>query len=164
MPTIFCGANPHRSREIWQYVSMINTAAATYNWDNVANYDYTFRHLMEFNPGRSWANTYNQMWNLSMKDPISKNNGISYHKGGPGNGSGNNHARGVPNFSHNNNNGGSSGNSANHAKKKGRLAYCLYFSRGEKCKYGNKCRFIERCSYCDAADHHVLICPKLKKD
>ena len=56
--TIYCGINPHTAKEIWQYVSVINTAAATYIWDNVANYDYTFRHLMEFNPNRSWAKTY----------------------------------------------------------------------------------------------------------
>ena len=71
--TIYCGANPHRSRKIWQYVSVINTAATAYIWDNVANYDYTFRHLMEFNPQHSWASTYNQMWNLSMRDPLPKN-------------------------------------------------------------------------------------------
>ena len=65
--TIYCGANPGRSKEIWQYVSVINTAAAAYAWENVANYDFTFRHLMVFNPQRSWALTYNQMWNLSVK-------------------------------------------------------------------------------------------------
>ena len=26
---------------------------------------------MEFNPSRSWAVTYNQMWNLSMTNPLS---------------------------------------------------------------------------------------------
>ena len=57
--TIYCGANPHRSKEIWQYISVINTAASSYVWDNVYNYDITFRHLMAFNPNRSWAVTYN---------------------------------------------------------------------------------------------------------
>ena len=57
--TIYCGANPHRSKEIWQYISVINTAATAYSWDNVYNYDITFRHLMAFNPQRSWAVTYN---------------------------------------------------------------------------------------------------------
>ena len=38
--TIYCGANPQRSREIWHYVSVINTATASYAWDNVASYDY----------------------------------------------------------------------------------------------------------------------------
>ena len=68
--TIYCAANPRRSKEIWQYIAIINTASASYYWDNVYNYDVTFRHLMAFNPNRSWAVTYNQMWNLSMKDPL----------------------------------------------------------------------------------------------
>ena len=71
--TIYSGANPHRAKEIWQYISVINTAAASYAWDNVYNYDITFRHLIAFNPHRSWAITYNQMWNLSMKDPLPRN-------------------------------------------------------------------------------------------
>ena len=37
--TIYCGANPHHEKEIWQYVSVINTAAASYSWDNVSAYD-----------------------------------------------------------------------------------------------------------------------------
>ena len=72
--TIYCAANQRRSKEIWQYISVINTAAASYYWDNVYNYDITFRHLMAFNPNRSWAVTYNQMWNLSMKDPLPRGN------------------------------------------------------------------------------------------
>ena len=71
--TIYCAANPQRSKEIWQYIAVINTAASAYTWDNVYNYDITFRHLMAFNPHRSWAVTYNQMWNLSMRDPIPRN-------------------------------------------------------------------------------------------
>ena len=68
--TIYCGANPNRSREIWQYVSVINTAASSFIWDNVYEYDVIFRHLMAFNPARSWAVTYGQMWNICMKDPL----------------------------------------------------------------------------------------------
>ena len=72
--TIYCGANPKRSKEIWQYITVINTAATSYSLENVYNYDIMFRHLMAFNPQCSWAVTYNQMWNLSMKDPLPKNN------------------------------------------------------------------------------------------
>ena len=68
--TIYCTKNPSRAREIWQYISVINTASMSYNWENVYNYDIVFRQLMEFNPKRSWAVTYNQMWNLSMTNPI----------------------------------------------------------------------------------------------
>ena len=72
--TIYCGANPHRSKEIWQYISVISTTASSFIWDNIYNYDITFRHLMAFNPNRSWAITYNQMWNLSMRHPIPRQN------------------------------------------------------------------------------------------
>ena len=73
--TIYCGADSLISKEIWHYVSIINTAAASYCWYNVASYDFTFRHLMEFNPSCSWVTTYNQMWNLCMKDPLPCNSG-----------------------------------------------------------------------------------------
>ena len=39
---IYSKANPCRAAEIWQYLHVINTAAASYTWDNVAYYDYTF--------------------------------------------------------------------------------------------------------------------------
>ena len=42
--TIYSKANPHRAAEIWQYVYVINTAASSYVWENVAFYDFTFRH------------------------------------------------------------------------------------------------------------------------
>ena len=70
--TIYCSANPQGAKEIWQYITVINAAASSYIWDNVYNYNITFRQLMAFNPNRSWVVTYNQMWNLSMRDPIPK--------------------------------------------------------------------------------------------
>ena len=146
--TIYCGANPHRVKEIWQYISVINTGAASYMWDNVASYDYTFRHLMEFNPKRSWVMTYNQMWNLSMKDPISKNmQSKNFQTAGS--------KVTTPNSKP-----GLRKNSSS------RPRYCWFFNRGEKCKYGPNCRFVERCSYCDSVEHAVLACQKLtnKKD
>ena len=71
---IYSQANPMRAAEIWQYVHVINTAVSAYIWENVSNYDYTFRQLMASHPQRSWAKIYNQMWNISMHDNISKNN------------------------------------------------------------------------------------------
>ena len=71
---IYSRANPHRSAEIWQYVYVINLAAASYSWDNVSSYDYTFRQLMAEYPDRSWALIYNQMWNLAMRDPVGGKN------------------------------------------------------------------------------------------
>ena len=36
---IYSEANPHRAAEIWQYMHVINTAAAAFIWDNVPSYD-----------------------------------------------------------------------------------------------------------------------------
>ena len=71
---IYSKANPHRSAEIWQYVYTINSAATSYHWSNVSEYDYTFRQLMGAYPDRSWAKTYLQGWNLSMQDPLNQTN------------------------------------------------------------------------------------------
>ena len=70
--TIYSQANPHRSAEIWQYVDVINRAARVFSWENVANYDYTFRQLMAENPGRSWGKIYTQMWNMTLCEPSNR--------------------------------------------------------------------------------------------
>ena len=85
---IYSNANPNRSAEIWQYVFVINSVASTFMWDNVASYDYTFRQLMACNPKCSWAKIYLQMWNLTMRDTITKgsfsveNRGVNSSWGG----------------------------------------------------------------------------------
>ena len=148
--TIYCGANPSRSKEIWQYVSIIHTAANSFIWDNVASYDYTFHHLMEFNPQRSWATTYTQMWNLTMREPLTKNNFVRT-TGSPGfsaQGGGVN----LVGF-----NSGQSGHKNNRPKSN----YCWSFNKGQKCKFGKSCRFIKRCSYCDGGNHGRYNCSKL---
>ena len=70
--TIYCEANPTRAGEILQYVDVIHRAAAIFNWENVARYDYIFRQLMASKPYRSWAKVYTQMWNLTLNEPIKK--------------------------------------------------------------------------------------------
>ena len=153
---IYCGANPHRSKEIWQYITVINTAASSYTWENVYNYDITFRHLMAFNPQRSWVVTYNQMWNLSMRDPIPKNfnKGQSafqhYSRGG--------FVLGKSNY-------GSGHNTSSNPMqvRRNKSDYCWNFNRGVPCKFGSKCKFIERCKYCDSPSHGVNACVKLQK-
>ena len=143
--TIYCGANPRRSKEIWQYITVISTAASSYMWDNVSEYDVTFRHLMAFNPNRSWAVTYNQCWNLCMREPMTPRF--------------NTFQKPANNFA-----GGNSGGKFNTGhKKRGKPDYCWNFNRGIPCKYGKKCRFIERCSYCDNGSHGINQCPKLTK-
>ena len=142
--TIYCGENPNRSREVWQYISVINTAANSYVWDNVYNYDIIFRQLMEFNPARSWAVTYTQMWNLSMKQSLSS-------------------------VSNNMNGGRTSGGGMIIPSQNGRPGrkiksdYCWSFNRGEPCKFGKNCKFKERCSYCDSPSHGIYTCFKLDK-
>ena len=166
---IYCSANPNRAKEIWQYISVINTAAASYQWDNVASYDYTFQHLMEFNPARSWATTYNQMWNLCMKDPISRNasKAVNYSFASGNKSHGFSGATESTSSVSNSSMGGSSANSNNNnliasvgPKKKSKSNYCWNFNKGVKCKYGNRCRFVERCSYCDSPGHPIVNCPK----
>ena len=145
--TIYCGENPNRSREIWQYISVINTAASTFVWDNVYNYDIIFRQLMQFNPARSWAVTYNQMWNLTMKEHINKFQGRN----------------GNSSLMYNNGTGMSSAGNGGSKKSKG--DYCWSFNRGQVCRFGRNCRFIERCSYCDSPSHGVYIpVTSLKKE
>ena len=67
---IYSRANPTRASEIWQYVDVINKAASTFTWENVALYDYHFRKMMAKNPLRSWAKTFNQMWNVDLRDHL----------------------------------------------------------------------------------------------
>ena len=148
--TIYCGANPQRSKEIWQYITVINMAASSYLWENVYNYDITFRHLMAFNPQRSWAVTYNQMWNLSMRDPIPRTG----QKGYPSYNGGNNFS-----YQHNKTSSNVNGNGN---QRKAKSDYCWNCNKGVPCKFGNKCKFIERCKYCDSPSHGVNACIKLQ--
>ena len=70
---IYCAANPTRSAEIWQYIHTINSAASSFQWDNVQYYDTVFRQMMSERPGRSWSKTYAQLWQLALRDPIQRN-------------------------------------------------------------------------------------------
>ena len=147
--TIYCGANPHRSKEVWQYISVISTASSAYVWDNVYDYDMTFRHLMAFNPNRSWAVTYNQMWNLCMKEPL-QNKFSNFQRNGNSswNSSSASVYSGKPNTGH----------------KKKKTQYYWNFNRGLNCKYGKNCRFIEHCKFCDDASHGINTCSKCPAD
>ena len=123
---IYSQVNPHRSSEIWQYVFVINSAASMYLWENVANYDFTFRQLVACNPSRSWANIYLQMWNLTMRDTIPRANNQF-----------------GDNSNINNKRNGRKSNGGKH------ISYCWSFNRGKKCKFDLECKFVKRCSYCD---------------
>ena len=146
--TIYSKANPDRAAEIWQYIHVINTAASTFQWDNVAEYDFMFRQLMHANPGRSWAKTYTQMWNLTLKDHIVRQSHFSYNGGGGG--SSNYHGN------HNSND-----NNSSNTKKSD---YCWKFNRNGTCPEGRDCRWINRCKYCNGASHGYNSCRKRKRD
>ena len=154
--TVYSQANPLRAVEIWQYVHTINTAASSYIWDNVAQYNVTFRHLMSQYPTRSWAKIYNQMWSLSMKDLIQQNasnftNKSSFKPNQSGASTGQ-----SQNKTANNGQGG-------HFQKQRKPNYCWTFNKGH-CKDGVSCKFVNRCSYCDAADHGLNTCKKAKEN
>ena len=158
--TIYCGANPSRAREIWQYVSVISTAASSFVWENVYEYDVTFRHLMAFNPSRSWVVTYNQIWNLCMRESLPTRTAFGSRMGRGYNNNNSNFRSGLTGP------GSTGGGGTGHAaagKKRMKLDYCWNFNKGIPCKFGKKCRFIERCSYCDAGNHGVYQCSKLEK-
>ena len=78
---IYCNANPSRSGEIWQYIYTINSAASSFQWDNVAYYDTTFRQMMAKNPQRKWSKTYMQLWQLALCEPIQKGGGFQSGSG-----------------------------------------------------------------------------------
>ena len=136
--SIYCQSNPTRTTEIWQYIDVINTAAASYSWENVAKYDYTFRQLMAFNPSHNWGSIYNQMWNLAMTEPLS--------------------------LTRNSSQSNKSDNSGSERRKSGAYRdlsdYCWSFNRGY-CKLGSQCDFINRCKYCDSTSHGENACVKL---
>ena len=145
---IYSQANPGRAAEIWQYVHVINTAASAYAWENVSNYDYTFRQLMAYHPQRNWGKIYNQMWNMSMRDPITKNQ--QYYQ---------NQNLGQKGKTQQHGKSGSS--NQNGGKFKPKVKYCWAFNNKGNCS-DKDCKFISKCSYCDSSDHGLCNCAKAK--
>ena len=139
---IYSQANPARGPEIWQYVYTINHAAGTYAWNNVAEYDFTFRQMMAVNLASKWSKIYQQMWTMCMTDP---------HRGGQGAG-GHNHQINAQ---------GQSGNNAPGSNNKNRSTksdFCWKYNKG-CCKFGSDCKFVHKCSYCDSTSHGMSSCP-----
>ena len=137
---IYSEANPDRSAEIWQYVHVINTAAASYVWENVSYYDVTFRQLMHARPNRSWARIYTQMWNLALS---------GHHSGrtaGPSSAQG-----GATNANR---------SSQMQVQKTGdwRDRCCWRYNKG-KCTKWN-CKWDHRCSNCGGYSHGKHNCRK----
>ena len=142
---IYCNANPGRAGEVWQYIHLINTAATSYQWDNVAYYDNTFRQMMGECPMRSWAKTYTQLWQLALRDLITKSQNQPWQNTNNPSGSGSS---------------GSTPKSGQPGKRKTwRDNCCWTFNRIGKCTRKD-CHFDNRCSYCSAWNHYANICKK----
>ena len=129
---IYSQANPSCAAEIWQYVHVINTAASAYVWENVSNYDFTFRQLMAYHPQRNWGKIYNQMWNISMREPINRNQQqFSQNQG------------------FNQKNKGNSGNKSSNGSqvtgkpKSSKIRYCWAFNNKGSCTDKN-CNFVSK--------------------
>ena len=131
---IYTEINPHRAAEIWQYMHTINVAASAYHWDNVASYDLTFRQLMAHKPQRNWAKLYHQGWNLSMREPLGRQNNAGYAVAATKNG-----------------------------KHHDWRDDCCWKFNKNNCNYAN-CQFDHRCTYCGGWGHGHYNCRKrLKK-
>ena len=135
--TVYSQANPERVVEVWQYMHVINVAASAYQWSNVTYYDNTFRQLMAFKPNRSWAETYNQGWNLALKEPLNGRN-------------------------NSNPTGGQSSarsSSSHEGKKHDWHDDCCWKYNHKKCRRSN-CPFDHRCTYCGGWNHGFYNCRK----
>ena len=137
--TIYTQANPHRSSEIWQYVDIIHTAANTYQWENVAYYDFTFRQLMASKPWRSWAKTYTQGWNIALKDPTFRTNNVTQNS--------------VVN----------GGRSIQNSGRDWRDNCCWRFNKNRCNKAPGECHFDHRCTYCGVWNHSFYNCRKRQR-
>ena len=129
---IYSEANPSRAAEIWQYVHVINTAASSYHWNNIAYYDNTFRRLMAKKPWRSWSKVYTQGWNLAMKDPISNSKVNKFQAPGAV------------------------------KTRDWRDDCCWRFNKSKCSKTNNECKYDHRCKYCGGWGHGDSVCRKKK--
>ena len=137
---IYTQANPSRSSEIWQYVYVIHTAAASNAWDNVSFYDVTFRELMASKPWRNWGKTYTQGWNLAF------NNNSSHAGFLPSNGTNNNRYHQQQQQ-----------NNQQHSWKDD---CCWRFNKNKCKKTANECRYDHRCTHCAGWYHSYNNCRK----
>ena len=67
---IYTEENPARAPELLQYIDVIQEAAQTFTWANVAQYDYSFRKLMHKYPQRSWGRIHTQLWSTTLKNHL----------------------------------------------------------------------------------------------
>ena len=135
---IYSKANPQRASEIWQYVHVVNLAAASYSWENVSFYDFTFRQLMSIKLNRSWVKTYVQGWNLAMTEQITKTQSTV-----------------------NATNQGRFGNKT--GGHKNWKDFCCWKFNKNRCNHTD-CEWDHRCTYCGGWNHSFADCRKRKKE
>ena len=88
---IYTKRYPHKATELIQYNQVIFTAAQSFTWDNVYQYDKEFRlHMANF-PQRSWSVILQQAWTMCLKDRIRFEQGY-----GPKNNTNNNKSKREP--------------------------------------------------------------------
>ena len=142
---IYTQANPSRAGEIWQYVYVIHTAAASNPWENVYFYDITFRELMASKPWRSWGKTYTQGWNMAF-------NSGSHHHNSQYTGHG-----GTSSF----NNSQQYKSQDNGENWKNTCCWRYNNKTMNRCKrVANECRYDHRCNYCAGWNHCYSACRK----
>ena len=83
---IYTETFPSRASKLIQYGYTIQTASATFVWDNVYAYDRDFRIHLSRHPERTWSVILQQAWTLRMKDRIGTfGNRNGQNKGNSGN-------------------------------------------------------------------------------
>ena len=107
-------------------------AASNFLWESVAAYDFMFRQLMAEKPWQSWAKTYTQGWNLTLK---------SGHDN-----------------SHQTNKFGAA--MASHKEHGAKDDYCWKYNFKKCKKTSGECNYEHKCSYCGGWNHGYFNCHK----
>lgn len=63
---------PDRMQELLQYSHIIQTASQNHPWENVYNYDISFREIMTGQPNTHWGVISQQTWTLEFGDRDNK--------------------------------------------------------------------------------------------
>ena len=66
--SIYVKCHPDQAAELFEYISVIRNAAATFIWDNVYTYDCKFRRIIEKYPYRRCNVICQQGWSLYLKE------------------------------------------------------------------------------------------------
>ena len=135
---IYTRVFPNKATQLVQYSHIIHSAAQSYAWSNVYQYDKDFRDHMSRNKGRSWGIILQQAWTMRLRDRLSlHNNNYEGNRFSP------------------------KGNSRDNQKST--KEPCRRFNRG-KCSYGTSCIFEHRCNYCFKFGHPIVNCRKMIAD